>query len=159
MAKHRKQRQQRGRKPQRSGGGAGWILAVTLLVAGALMVAKMHAGRPGGDLNAQGLRVSGEGRSDASLVVAPAEFSHPRVQAGYAIAQQIPATLNQLYCWCGCIERIGHRSALECFESEHAAVCDVCLGTAEVAWEMKQQGVTDPGRIQKEVDRRFGRGV
>ena len=42
------------------------------------------------------------------------------------------ATLNQLYCWCGCIER-GMRSNLECFESEHAAQCDVCLAGAEVA--------------------------
>lgn len=123
-----------------------------------MAIAKINAGAPGGDLNAQGLRVSGEGRSDASAVAAPEQFEHPRVKAGYAVAQKIPETLNQLYCWCGCIERMGHRSALECFESDHAKNCDVCLGTAEIAWEMTQKGITDPAEIQKAVDVRYGRG-
>ena len=111
-----------------------------------------------GELRENGLRIIPRGRSDASAVVPPESFDHPRVKEAYAIAQRIPETLNQLYCWCGCIERMGHRSALECFESDHAKNCDVCLGTAEIAWEMTQQGITDPAEIQKAVDARYGRG-
>lgn len=133
-------------------------LLFLFLVVGGTGVAMMHLRAPGGELNAQGLRVSGEGRSDASHVTSPELFKQPRIKTAYTIAQQIPATLNQLYCWCGCIER-GMRSALECFESTHAAACEVCLGTAEVAWEMMQKGVSDAGAIQKVVDQRYGRSI
>lgn len=133
-----------------------WPAFALLGVSGVMMLLMIHAGAPGGDLNAQGLRVSGEGRSDASHVVPPEHFQHPRVRAAYAIAQRIPETMNRLYCWCGCIER-GMRSALECFESEHGAACEICLRTAEIAGEMTEQGITDAGRIQREIDTRLGR--
>lgn len=153
MAKNRS-----NRSKKRSAGPKDRIWPVFLLIGmfGALMVVVINAGAPGGEMNAEGLRVSGEGRADASHVTAPELFDHPRVKEGYAIAQRIPKTMNQLYCWCGCIER-GMRSALECFESAHGANCEVCLGTAEIAWEMTQQGITDPAKIQKAVDARYGR--
>ncbi|MGH7458158.1 MAG: PCYCGC motif-containing (lipo)protein [Longimicrobiaceae bacterium] len=135
-----------------------WPAFLLLGLLGALMVFIINIRASGGELNAQGLRVSGEGRSDASHVMPPEFFEQPRVREAYAIAQEIPATLNQLYCWCGCVPRI-HRSALECFESQHAANCDICLANAEVAWEMTQEGVTDPAAIQKKLDERFGRGI
>lgn len=105
-------------------------------------------------LNASGLRVSGAGRSDATHVRPAARFSDPRVKRAYQIAAEIPEVLNKLYCWCGCIER-GMRSNLECFESEHAVGCDVCLTGAEIAWEMRQRGITDPAKTQQELDARF----
>jgi hypothetical protein len=110
-----------------------------------------------GELREDGLRIIPRGRSDASAVVPPELFDHPRVREAYAIAQKIPATLNQLYCWCGCIERMGHRSALECFESNHAAFCDVCLVNAEIAKGTIDRGVTDAGEIQKAIDARVAR--
>jgi hypothetical protein len=133
-----------------------WPAFLLLGLLGGLMVLMIHARAPGGELNAQGLRVSGEGRSDASHVTPPELFEHPRVKAACTIAQEIPETMNHLYCWCGCIER-GMRSALECFESNHGATCDVCIRTAEIAWKMTQQGVTDPGEIQRTIDTRLGR--
>ena len=133
-----------------------WPAFLLMGVLFAMMIALIHARAPGGDLNAQGLRVSGEGRSDASHVTSPELFEHPRVKAAYAIAQRIPETMNHLYCWCGCIER-GMRSALECFESSHGASCDLCIRTAEIAWEMTQRGVTDPRAIQKAIDSELGR--
>jgi hypothetical protein len=155
MANSRSKRSKKG-KTQTSKNRI-WPAFLLLGVLGALTILLINARAPGGELNAQGLRVSGEGRSDAAAVTPPEFFDHPRVKAGYEIAQKIPATLNQLYCWCGCIERMGHRSALECFESDHAANCDVCLGTAEIAWEMTQNGITDPAEIQKAVDARYQR--
>lgn len=154
MAKKQKQSHQRG-KPEKSRGRV-WpaFLLVGLMLAAT--VALINARAPGGELNAQGLRVSGEGRSDASHVAPPQLFEQPRVKEAYAIAQRIPATMNHLYCWCGCIER-GMRSALECFESNHGAACDICIRTAEIAWDLTQRGVTDPGTIQKAVDAEMGR--
>ena len=99
------------------------------------------------------MRVTGEGRSDASHVMHPSSFSNPRATAAYAIAQEIPATLNQLYCWCQCAEYHGHRSALACFEGRHGSECDVCIRTAEIARDMVQRGVTDAAEIQREIDR------
>ena len=111
------------------------------------------AARP---LNEKGLRVSGEGRSDATRVLSAALFSNTRVKNAYRLAAKVPETLNQLYCWCGCIEQ-GMRSNLECFETRHASVCDVCMAGAELAWEMKQHGVIDPAKVQQVLDTRFGR--
>lgn len=156
MGAKRKKAQQRSGRDRKSNTRV-WPAFLLLTVLGALMVMMINARAPGGDLNAQGLRVSGEGRADASHVTPPELFDHPRAKAAYAIAQAIPETMNQLYCWCGCIER-GMRRALECFESNHGANCDVCLGTAEIAWAMTQQGVTDAAEIQKAVDARYGRG-
>lgn len=113
-----------------------------------------------GELRPDGLRIVPRGRNDASAVLDPVRFDDARVQEAYAIARQIPATLNQLYCWCGCVENpmMGdHRSALQCFESTHAANCDVCLVNAEVASELARQGITDATRIQAMIDARVGR--
>lgn len=105
----------------------------------------------------RGLRITATGRSDASQVLDPGRFSNSRVRQAYTIAQEIPQTLNQLLCWCGCTADGTHRSALECFESTHAADCSICLANAEIAWEMRQRGITEAGAVQQELDRRFGR--
>lgn len=98
-----------------------------------------------------GLRLVPSGRSDASAVLDPEQFTGD-VRSAYWIASQIPEVLNQLYCWCGCIERGEHRSNLACFEDGMGVTCDVCRGTAEIAYELVQAGVTDAGAIQAEVD-------
>lgn len=136
-----------------------FVLGLGLIAVG-IQVLNTTRGRLAGapPLNTQGLRVSGDGRSDASHVLPAAQFSNPRVRSAYHLAARIPGTLNQLYCWCGCIER-GMRSNLECFETTHASVCDVCLAGAEVAWEMKQRGITDPAKVQQVLDSRYGRST
>lgn len=154
MAKKRNTRSEKGRTSK----NRVWLAFLLLGVLGALAIMLINARTPAGELNAQGLRVSGEGRADASHIMPPEFFQQPRIREGYAIAQKIPATLNQLYCWCGCVPSV-HRSALECFESTHAANCDICLANAEVAWEMKQEGTTDPAEIQEVLDQRYGRGI
>ncbi|HET8608246.1 MAG TPA: PCYCGC motif-containing (lipo)protein, partial [Burkholderiales bacterium] len=93
-----------------------------------------------GMLRPDGLRIIPSGRSDASHVLDPNRFSRPEVRHAYWVATQIPATLNQLYCWCGCENRGAHRSNLQCFEDEMAVNCDVCRGTAEIAYTLVQKG-------------------
>jgi hypothetical protein len=108
-----------------------------------------------GMLRANGLRIIPSGRSDASHVLNPQQFSQPAVRDAYWIATQIPATLNQLYCWCGCENRGEHRSNLQCFEDQMAVNCEVCRGTAEIAYSMVQKGVTDAAKIQAAVDAKW----
>jgi hypothetical protein len=109
-----------------------------------------------GMLRPDGLRLVATGRADASQVLDPERFAQPDVKRGYWIATQIPSLLNQLYCWCGCEDRGEHRSSLQCFEDTMATDCPVCLGTAEIAYEMSQNGIDDPAAIQAAVDRVWG---
>lgn len=108
-----------------------------------------------GELRPDGLRIVPSGRADASQVLNPRQFVRPEVRRAYAIAHEIPDVLNQLYCWCGCENRGVHRSNLGCFEDEMSVNCAVCRGTAEIAYEMTRQGITDAGRIQAAVDEKW----
>lgn len=109
-----------------------------------------------GDLRPNGLRIKPSGRSEATAVLDPEQFSSQEVRNAYQIATEIPAVLNKLYCWCGCVKRGKHRSNLACFEDEMATSCTVCRGTAEIAYEMVQNGTTGAGAIQAAVDREWG---
>lgn len=109
-----------------------------------------------GMLRPDGLRIIPTGREDASAVLDPQSFSQAEVRHGYWIATQIPAVLNKLYCWCGCENRGVHRSNLQCFEDRMAEDCPVCLGTAEIAYDMTKKGVTDAAMIQAAVDVHWG---
>ena len=109
-----------------------------------------------GELRPDGLRIIPSGRFDASAVLDPARFADAGVRHAYWVATQIPKVLNQLYCWCGCENRGVHRSNLQCFEDEMAVNCDVCQGTAEIAYDLVQQGITDAATIQAAVDAEWG---
>jgi Protein of unknown function with PCYCGC motif len=108
-----------------------------------------------GMLRDNGLRIVPTGRTDASHVLNPEQFSDAATRHAYWVATQIPATLNQLYCWCGCENRGEHRSNLQCFEDQMAVTCPVCQGTAEIAYQMTRQGIKDPGKIQAAVDAKW----
>ena len=155
----------------------GFTVAVVLLI-GSVAAAGAYAGmRPAtslssawgavaadsgwtvGELREDGLRIIPSGRSDASAVLDPAQFADSAVRHAYWVATQIPETLNQLYCWCGCENRGVHRSNLQCFEDRMGVDCDVCQGTAEIAYSMVQQGITDAAKIQAAVDAEWGPGA
>jgi Protein of unknown function with PCYCGC motif len=65
----------------------------------------------------------------------------PYAQAGYVVAQKDPALLAQLPCFCYC-DRFGHKSLHDCYVTDHAESCDVCLKEAIEAEQMKNQGMT-----------------
>lgn len=108
-----------------------------------------------GMLRPDGLRIIPSGPSDASHVLNPNQFADRDVRHAYWVATQIPATLNKLYCWCGCENRGVHRSNLQCFEDQKAVTCAVCQGTADIAYEMTQAGVQDAAKIQAAVDAKW----
>lgn len=151
-----------------------FIVSLVLVVVGAAAAGAYAGTRPAasawsavsadsawtvGELREDGLRIVPSGRADASGVLDPAQFADSTVRHAYWVAQQIPGTLNQLYCWCGCENRGVHRSNLQCFEDRMGVDCDVCQDTAEIAYSMVQQGITDAAKIQAAVDAEWGPGV
>jgi hypothetical protein len=133
-----------------------WLVAIGCVLALALVVVMTSPGarQPS---NGHAPVVVATGRSDASFVLYPARFADSRQREAYAAARQVPAILNQLYCWCGCKENPAthHRALLECYESEHASGCDICMGEATLARSLVEQGVTDVRRIQDQIDLTF----
>lgn len=71
--------------------------------------------------------------------VEPTRFQEPRIQTAYETARKKPAILAQQPCYCGC-DRQGHRSLLDCFISEHAAKCSICIREANYARELDARG-------------------
>lgn len=82
---------------------------------------------------------------------------YPPVQRAYAVAARISGVLAQQPCYCNC-DRMGHRSLLDCYASEHAAGCGVCLMEALFASRMTGQGQS-PATIRAEIIRGEWRNV
>lgn len=80
---------------------------------------------------------------------------YPRVEETYRMAAAIPQVLDGLYCYCHCSENLDHYSLLECFQSDHAAGCDVCLSEALTAYRMTQQGAS-LAAVRKAIDDVYG---
>lgn len=86
------------------------------------------------------------------------DFSrYPSVERAYEVAAEIPGVLAQQPCYCYC-DRMGHRSLLDCYASEHAAGCDVCLMEALFAGQMTRRGQS-PATIRQEIIRGEWRNV
>lgn len=71
----------------------------------------------------------------------PTHFTDASVREAYAVASKIPGVLAQQPCYCWC-SHIGHRSLLDCYRSEHAATCDICIKEALLASRMNEAGKT-----------------
>ena len=69
----------------------------------------------------------------------PAVFKRADVQEAYKTAKEIPDVLAQQPCYCYC-QRKGHRGLLDCFKTDHAASCNICIKETRLAGEMRRQG-------------------
>jgi len=96
------------------------------------------------------------GVSAAAVLPGTRYPSHPSIAAVYEEARRIPGVIDGLYCHCGCSEHSGHRSLLSCFESDHGAGCDVCLGEADTAYRMHGEGASLEA-IRAAIDAAFAR--
>jgi len=93
--------------------------------------------------------------AEAAPVVSAARYaSSPRVEQAYAMAAEIPAVLDGMFCYCFCHDNFGHYSLLDCFLSDHAATCGVCMDEAVTAYEMTRQGGS-LDQIRAAVDQRY----
>ena len=82
---------------------------------------------------------------------------NPGALEAYAAARSAPATLDGVYCHCDCSKHAGHRSLLTCFESDHGAYCDICMGEAMMASGMAARGGGQSlMEIREAIDRQFG---
>jgi hypothetical protein len=72
----------------------------------------------------------------------------PAAQAAYVVARQKPKLLAQLPCFCYC-DKFGHTSLHDCYVSDHAENCDICLKEALQADQLDKQGM--PGNQIRDV--------
>lgn len=131
-----------------SGRGLPWIVAGGAVVALGVV---LLAGRARGSLHP-------EPRPSVTAigVLSPEAVPHiPGAVEAYAAARSVPALLDGLYCHCHCRENANHRSLLTCFESEHGANCDICMGEAVLAAQMVAGG-SSLTQIRQAIDARFG---
>lgn len=77
-----------------------------------------------------------------------------RLVRAYAAAREMPEVFDGLMCYCECEQNFGHRSLLTCYESEHAASCDICLTEGTMAAKMHRQG-TSLDDIRRAIDAQF----
>jgi hypothetical protein len=100
-----------GRRPLLRGAGIAAALLATTGTGSLLLAACDGKGR---SFQVQG----GEQRP----VLNPQGFADPRVQFSYALAQQHPQVLDQLFCYCHCDKApFNHKSLLSCFATTHGA--------------------------------------
>jgi hypothetical protein len=95
-----------------------------------------------------------EGITGAGVLAASTFGDDWRLVRAYEGAREFPAVFDGLYCYCQCKENMGHRSLLTCYQSEHAASCDVCLTEGTMATQMHRQGAS-LDQIRQAIDAQF----
>lgn len=69
----------------------------------------------------------------------PASFKRTDEREAYQTAKEMPEILVQQPCYCHC-QRKGHRSLLDCFRTDHAVSCNICIRESLLAAKMHRQG-------------------
>ena len=78
-----------------------------------------------------------------------------RVRDAYRIAREIPDVLAKIPCHCGCMKsELGHGASLDCFKTNHAETCAICVLTAQHAYRLAKAGKTVP-EIQRYINNVF----
>ncbi len=93
------------------------------------------------------------GASQGRLTLDPNQFVGP-VKEAYKFAEQNPALLAQLHCYCGCDKAEGHQNLLDCYRGMHGASCEICTGEALLAKRMSDQG-SPVDQIREAIRRNF----
>ena len=136
---------------------APWLIAGAAAAALVVIVVMQRGGRDVQSASSTATHHPEPRPGITSEKVMPASFvpRTPGSNEAYAAARTHAATLDGVYCHCDCSKHSGHRSLLTCFEGEHGAYCDICMGEAMVA-----SGMADQGRsleeIRTAIDRQFG---
>ncbi len=136
MAKQRNRggNRRRGRGRRRRFFLLPWAIAAAALIGlVALVTPRSASGHPTPRKNAATAQAD-------HIMPASSYAGYPRVAGVYREAAMIPAVLDGIYCYCECEKHSGHYSLLDCYKSDHAAGCDVCLSEAQLAYTMSTQG-------------------
>ena len=89
------------------------------------------------------------------VLPASAVLNTPGAAEAYAAARRAPQVLDGVHCYCECAKHLGHRSLLTCFETDHGAQCDLCMGEATLATSLASEG-SSLDDIRRAIDQRFG---
>ena len=92
-----------------------------------------------------------EAKKPLPATQSPSNFSDPQVARAYKIAKEIPKVIAQQPCYCWC-SRGGHRSLHDCYVSEHAAHCGICMKEGFLASKMTKEGKS-PAEIRAAIER------
>ena len=126
-----------------------WIIAGTAAI---VLAAVLFSVRPA----AGGIHPDPRPGITAERVLTDAAVPNtPGAAQAYAAARATASTLDGLYCHCDCSKHAGHRSLLTCFETNHGAYCDICMGEAMLATQLASQG-TSLEQIRAAIDAQFG---
>jgi hypothetical protein len=106
----------------------GLAVLVGLLVLPTVSFGSSHHPEPRAEIGAE------------HVVPAQRYEAYPRVQQVYEMVAEIPHVIDGIYCYCDCSEHAGHYSLLDCYNSDHAARCDICLSEAAMAHRMHKDG-------------------
>ena len=125
-----------------------WLVAGVAVAAAAVILV---ATRSGGVGHHPAPRA---GITGARVLPAATFGDDQRLVRAYEAARAMPEVFDGLYCYCHCKEDMGHVSLLTCYESEHAASCDICLGEAAMAAQMHAAGASLED-IRRAIDARY----
>jgi hypothetical protein len=125
-----------------------WVVAAVAVVAAVIVLALGRAGAAGRHPTPR------PGVTGAAVLPASQFGQDERLVRAYTAAREMPEVFDGLYCYCRCKENFGHRSLLTCFESEHGASCDICLGEAKLAADMHARGASLE-EIRAAIDAQF----
>ena len=74
-----------------------------------------------------------------------------RIRNAYLIAKEIPQTLAQMPCYCGCDKGVKHKSLHSCYVDDHASKCGVCMNEAFTAYQLEKQQKMKPEQIREKI--------
>lgn len=129
------------------------LVCGVLLVAAIAYFASAQSSHPA---TAQAASSEGEATENLRLTLDPMRFQGP-VRQAYQVAQDDPALLAQLHCYCGCDKADGHKSLLDCYRDEHGSRCEICVGEANDAEAMSKRGESID-QIRDALRARYGHG-
>jgi hypothetical protein len=92
----------------------------------------------------------------AADVLSPSLFADERTKAAYQTAKDIPEVLEQLPCFCGCMQNFGHKNNLFCFKDEHGSGCTLCQDIALDARKMHDEG-QPISKIQENIKAKYSK--
>lgn len=91
----------------------------------------------------------------AARVLTRAKLHDKEVASVFDMVRRMPQIADGIRCTCGCADLEGFRSLLSCFEAGGMAQhCDVCQGTAKLAYRLFRQG-RSLAQIRTAVDKEF----
>jgi hypothetical protein len=134
------------------------VVVIVAVIAVAIYAgASVYRSRPNDDAAPQSQATSeADAAQHLRMTLDPNQFVG-EVKKAYEVAQNDPALLAQLHCYCGCDRTDGHKNLLDCYRDLHGSHCAICTGEAIEAEKLAQQGMPVE-KIRDALRERFANG-